>query len=111
MELNVFHVDQTCARVISKRMPVTGAIPAVAGDFIRLPDPACCENNRFALENSERPALAVIAESPNNAIAILQQSDNASLHVNIDAAMNAMILQRADHFQTGAIADVCQSRI
>ena len=33
------------------------------------------------------------------------------LHVHFDALMNAVILQRADHFETRAVADVREARI
>ena len=33
------------------------------------------------------------------------------LHVDVDAAMDAVILQRADHLEAGAIADVREARI
>jgi hypothetical protein len=33
------------------------------------------------------------------------------LHVKIDAVVDAVVLQRADHFQSGAVAHVRQARI
>ena len=33
------------------------------------------------------------------------------LHVNLNALMNAVILQRANHLKTGAIPHVCEARV
>ncbi len=111
MKLNILHVDQFRARVIRERMSVAGAIPAVARDLVRLADSAGGKHNRFGLENFEPAALAIVAKCANNAVAVFQQRDDANLHVHIDPAMNAVILQRADHFQTGAVAHMREPRI
>ena len=37
--------------------------------------------------------------------------DDRALHVHVDALMDAVILQRADHLQAGAVAHVSQPRI
>ena len=44
-------------------------------------------------------------------VAVFQQGEDGVLHVDIDALMNAVILQRSDHLQPGAIADVGEPRI
>ncbi len=75
------------------------------------PDPAGGDHDGLGLENFEPPALAVVAERAHNAIAVLEQRDNCVLHVNDDALMNAVVLQRADQFQPGAVADVRQPRV
>ena len=41
----------------------------------------------------------------------MQQRDDGELHVDVEAAMDAVILQRADHLEAGAIADVREARI
>ncbi len=55
--------------------------------------------------------FALVAERAGDAIAILQQRDRGALHVHLDAAMDAVILQRADHLEARAIADVREARI
>src|SRR4051794_23552923 len=92
-------------------MPVTGAIPAVAGDLVGLADSTGREHDCFRLENLETPALAIVAEGADDSFAFLDQGDDANLHVDIDALVNSVVLQRPDHFQTRAIADVGQPRI
>ena len=46
-----------------------------------------------------------------DALAIFEQSEDGVFHVHIDPLMDSVILQRADHLQPGAIADVRQARI
>ena len=38
----------------------------------------------------------------------MQQRDDRALHVHLDALVYAVVLQRADHFQPGAVAHVRQ---
>src|SRR5664279_4532902 len=92
-------------------MTVAGAIPAVARDLVRFADSAGGENDCLGPKNFEPAALAIVRECADNTLAILEQRHNANLHVNLDALMDAVILQRANHFQTGTITDVRKSRI
>ena len=59
----------------------------------------------------EAAAFAIVTKRSADAPAILQQREDADFHVDIDALMHAVILQGADHFQPGAIADVREARI
>ena len=43
--------------------------------------------------------------------AVGEQRDDGELHVDVEAAVDAVVLQRADHLQAGAIADVREARI
>src|SRR3954452_16433662 len=92
-------------------MPVAGVFPTVARDFVSAPDAARRENDCFRAKNQEPAALAIVTESAYNAVAFLEQRQNRALHVDIDPLMNAVILERPDHFQSGAIADVCEPRV
>src|SRR5947199_10131088 len=87
-------------------MAVAGAIPAVARNLVRFADPAGGENDCFGAKNFEAAALAIITEGGYNALGIFKQCEDANLHMHIDTAVNAVILQRADHFEAGAIPDV-----
>src|SRR5215467_9595027 len=89
--------------MIRQRMSVTGAIPTVARDFVRFADPTSGEDDCFSLENFEMAALPIVSKRANNAIPILEQRDDAPLHVHIDPLMYAVILQRPNHFQAGTI--------
>ena len=56
-------------------------------------------------------SLAIIGKHARYAIAVLEQFQDRCLHQEVDALMDAVILQRADHLQPGPIAHVCQSRV
>ena len=65
----------------------------------------------FRSKNPEPAALAIVAKCSANSRSILEQREDADLHVHIDSPMDSVILQSADHFQAGAIADVREARI
>ena len=111
MKLHELHVNQFRAGMIGQRLAVAGVFPGVAGDFIGATNAAGGQHDGFRLENLESSALAVVAERADNAVAVLEQRDDRVLHVDFDALMDAVVLQRADQFQAGAVADVGESRI
>jgi hypothetical protein len=66
------------------------------------------------VEEDEPPALALVGESADDAAAsgrVDQQPGDRGLHVDLDPAVDAVILEGADHLEPGAIADVCEARI
>ena len=65
----------------------------------------------MALKSHEPTALAPVAEGAGDAIAVLEQPLDRALHVDVDALVHRVLLQRADHLQAGAVADVRQPRI
>ena len=69
------------------------------------------DDDRLGLENLEAAALAVVAERAGDAVAVLEQRDDGPFHVDRDALVDAVVLQRADHLQAGAVADVGEARI
>src|SRR6266568_6805709 len=92
-------------------MSVTGAIPTVARDFVSLANSTGREHNRFGPKNFEPATLAIVTERANHAVAVFQQRKDRVLHVHVDALMNAVILQRANHLEPGTIADMRQPGI
>ena len=92
-------------------MPVPRVFPTVAGDLKRASDSARRQHHRFRVKQFEPSAFPIVSERAHAPVAILQQRQDGRFHVKIDALMNAVILQRADHFQAGAIAHVSQARI
>ena len=111
MELDELHVDQLGAGVVGERVAVAGVLPAVAGDPVGAADAAGREHDRLRLEDHEAAALAVVAERAGDAVAVLEQRDDGALHVDVDALVDAVVLQRADHLEAGAVADVREARI
>src|SRR5258708_9994133 len=92
-------------------MTVAGILPAIAGDFVGAPNAAGCEHHGLGPEELEAAALAVVTKGAGDAVAILQQGEDGALHVKVDALVNAVVLQGADHLESGAIADVGQARV
>ena len=97
--------------MVGERVPVAGVLPAVGGDLVRPSDAAGGENDRLRAKHLEAPPLAVVAERTDDAFTVLEQRDDGALHVHVDPAMHAVILQRADHLEPGAIAHVGEARI
>ena len=92
-------------------MAVAGAFPRIAGDLERPAEAAGTNDNRLRLEDLEAAALAIVAERARDPRAVLEERDDGPFHVDGDALVNAMVLQRADHFEAGAVADVGEARI
>src|SRR6266550_6595650 len=92
-------------------MSVAGVLPTVARDFVSAANAAGGEDDRFGAKNFKATTLALVTKCANDAIAIFQQRKNRVFHVNLDALMDAVILERANHFQPRAVADVRKSRV
>ena len=111
MELDELHVHQFGAGVVRERMAVAGAFPAVARDLERAADPARREDDRLRAKHLEAAALALVRERARDARSVLEERDDRALHVHGHALVDAVVLERADHLQPRAIADVRQTRI
>src|SRR6266513_17105 len=92
-------------------MSVAGVFPTVACDFVGASDAAGGEHDCLGAKDFKSPSLALVTKRANDAIAIFQQRKNRVFHVNADALMDAEILERANHFETGTIPDVRKSRV
>ena len=111
MELDELHVLQFGAGAIGQRKAIAGVFPAVAGDLEGAPDSAGGQHHGLRLPQMEVALLAVVSAGAGDAARVHQQAEHGALHVDLHAAVNAVILQGADHLQAGAIADVGQARI
>src|ERR1041385_9349581 len=92
-------------------MSVAGVLPAVARNFVGAANSAGREHDSVRPKNQESAALAIVTECADDAITFLEQRQNRPFHVNIDPLMDAVVLQRPNHFQSGAIADMRETRI
>src|SRR6187401_755348 len=92
-------------------MTIARVLPAVAGDTESAADAAGCQYDRATLEDLEAAALSVVRERAGDPIAILDDLDDGALHVHFDSHLHRVVLERADHLQAGAVADVCKTRI
>src|SRR2546429_638800 len=61
-----------------------------------------------SFENNKAAVFAPIAERAGNAIAISEQPRDGAFHVHVEAHLPAAVLQRANHFEPGAVAYVAQ---
>ncbi len=111
MELDELHVDQLGPGVVGERVAVAGVFPRIARDLVRLADAAGRQDDRLRPEDGPAAAFAIVGQRSGNAAAVEQELDDRPLHVHADALVNAVILQRADQFEAGAVADVGQPRI
>ena len=111
MKLHELHVDQFRARVVGQSDTIAGAFPTVAGDLVGPSETTRREHHRLGLEHLEAPPLPLIRQRADDTRAIFEQRHHRVLHVNVNALMNAMVLQRADQLQSRAIADMREARI
>ena len=111
VELHELHVDQLRPGVVAEGVAVAGPLPAVAGDLVRLADAAGRQHHRLRLEEDEAAAFPIVAQGTADPIAVLEQADDRTLHVDLDTLVDAVVLQGADHLQPGAVADVGQARV
>jgi hypothetical protein len=54
---------------------------------------------------------SLAAEAPVDPVAILQESHDGGLHVDVDRQVDGVILQRADHLESGPVAHVRKARV
>jgi hypothetical protein len=90
---------------------VASAFPTVARDLVRASETARRQHDRARAEHAESTTLAFVADHAGRASVSQEQPHNGELHVDADAAVHTVILQCADHFQAGAIANVGKARI
>ena len=111
MELDELHIHEGGAGAVGERLPIGSVLPTVAGDLVGSSDTAGGEHHGLGAEEMEAAALAVVAERAGDAVAVLEQRQHGVLHEDIEAEMDAMILERSDHFEAGAVADVGEARV
>ena len=73
-----------------------------------LPMPPVAITTDFALKTTKRPCSRQYPIAPTQRLAIGEQPHDRALHVHVEAHVHAAVLQRANHLQAGAIADVAQ---
>jgi hypothetical protein len=74
-------------------------------------DPAGGEDHRLGAKENEAPVLAPVAEGAANALSVGEEARHRALHVDLHSAVDAMLLEGADHLQARAIAHVGEARI
>ena len=111
MELDELEILQRRAGLVRERVAVARVFPAVARDAKRAAETAGRHDDRFRAEDLEPPALAIVADRADDAPVVGEERDDGVLHVDVETLVDAVILQRADHLESRAVADVRESRI
>ena len=111
MELEELHVDELRSGVVGQSVAVAGVLPGVAGDLVRLADAPGGHDHRAGPEDGEAPSLPVVAQGARHPVAILQEGGDGDLHVDVQALVDAMVLEGADHLQAGTVPHVGQPRV
>ncbi len=106
MKLNELHVHQVGACIECERHTVAGVFPGVRGDLPCLADSSGTNDDGLSPEHNEAALLAPIAECSGDAITVFEQSCDGAFHVDVDAEVDAAILQGADHLEAGAVSDM-----
>ena len=92
-------------------MTVAGALPAVAGDLEGAADATGGNDDGGRAQDHESPVLAFVAEGAGDAVAVIQQRRHGALHVDRHTERHDAVLQRADHLESGPVADVSEPRV
>ncbi len=79
----------------------------------RAPDAAGGEHDGLGAEDDELAVLAPVAERAADAVAVRidEKPRDGALHVHLHAAVDAVLLERADHLEARAVADVGEARV
>src|SRR5437016_13752189 len=92
-------------------MSVARVLSEVRRDLPRLADAPRREDHCLRLEHHHAAALAPVADGADHAVAVLEQARDRALHVHVEALVDAVVLQRADHLEPGAVTDVGAPRV
>ena len=111
MELDELHVDELGAGLVGERLAVAGVLPGVRRDLVRLAEAAGGEHERLRAEDDEAPGLAPVADRAGDAVAVLERPHDRALHVDVDALVDAAVLQGADELEPRPVADVGESLV
>jgi len=111
VELDELHVNQVSPGPVGERVPIPGVFPRVRGDGERPADAACGENNCLGSEQDQPATLSPIPQRSGDPVTILQQPRNRALHEHVNALVDGVLLQSADHLEAGPVADMRQAVI
>ena len=111
MELDELHVDELGPGPVREGVAVARALPAIARDLVGTADAARGQDHGFGCEGVESPAIAVVGQHARYVAIVEQQIDDRVFHVDLDAQVDGVVLQRANQFQASTIADVREARV
>src|SRR2546428_11733465 len=111
VELHHFRIEDLGPGLEAHGDAVAGAFPGIRSDFVKTAPAARRDDDRLGSERYKSAVDPVVAEGANDSVAIFDQPGQLYLHVDLDTELHDAVLQAADHFQAGAIADMAQAAI
>src|SRR5262245_17853343 len=92
-------------------MPIPGVFPAVTGDLVSPSNSSCRHNPSLRAKEMKWSARPIGSKRTCDALAVFEQSDDCVFHEHVEAEMDSVILQCADHLEPRAVTTMRQSRI
>ncbi len=111
MELDHLRVEDLGPGVEAHGDAVAGALPGIRRDFVETAPAAGRNDDGLGSEGDEGAVDPVVAEGADDPVAVLEQLGQRYLHVHLDAELDEVVLETADHFQAGAITDVAKPAV
>jgi len=109
MELHEFHVHEFCARFVSEGHAVASVFPGIGSDAPGFANAAGGDDDGLGFENDEAAGLAPVGKGAGDAATVGQQARDRAFHVDIDALLDAAILQSSNHLEASAVADMAET--
>src|SRR5947208_4234486 len=109
MKLDEFHVHELGAGFIREGHAVASVFPGVGSDAPGFADATGGDDDGLGFEDDEAAGLAPVGKGTRHATAVDEKAGNGALHVDIDALLDAAVLQRANHFKAGAVSNVAET--
>jgi hypothetical protein len=107
VELEELQVDQLGPGLKSHGQAVAGRLPRVAGELEDLAPAPGGHHHRLGPEDDEAAVFATVSKGARDAsVRVLEQPRHGVFHEDVDAGVDALVLEAADQLQTGPVADV-----
>src|SRR5580658_1748990 len=111
VKLHELHVHELRAGEVGERLPVARTLPGIRVDAKATSDAARRENDGLGPKHDEASRVSPIAEGAACALAIGQQPRDGALHVHFHPAVDAVLLERANHLEARAVSHVGETRV
>ena len=111
VELNELHAHEFGPRVVGERHPVAGALPGIGGHFPGLAQSPRGEDDRPGAEEDELAGRTPVRERAGHPASHHDQPEDRTLHEDVGAFVNGVVLERPDHLQPRPVADMRQPAV
>ena len=106
MELNEFHVSKFSTCPQSESVTITCVFPGTGTNAPASCATASCENDGLCRESVEVTIDTGIGNTTSDTVAFLQKVTNGVFHEDVNAFVNASLLEGTDDFETSSVTDV-----